>query len=193
MSSIVSLQIAGSEFATEMKGTDLEIKGFEHLKNIITAENLDPTSISLTGGSLADEITVKGEGDATLSGLDGDDYIVSDLGDDTLFGGDGNDTIIGGDGEDLIKGGMGADLLTGGEGDDVFEFMAEEFASDAIDTIEDFEAMGDMIKIMGVGEDSTVDYDPETGMVTIDGESVIDIGEGMDVSTEKTEEGWELF
>ena len=193
MSSIVSLEIGGSSFATTIKGTNLEIEGFEHLKNIITAENLEPTSISLTGGSLADEITLTGEGDATISGLDGDDYIVSDSGNDTLLGGDGNDTIIGGSGADLIKGGMGADVLQGGEGDDVFEFMAEEFASDAIDRIEDFEDMGDMIKIMGVGEDSTVSYDEVTGMVSIDGEAVIDIGEGMDVEATKTDDTWELF
>ena len=202
MSSIVSLEIGGSPFAMETTGENLKITGFANLENTITAENITPTSISLTGGELSDEITLTGEGDATISGLGGDDYIVSSLGDDTLLGGEGDDTIIGGagadlinggDGADLIKGGMGADILKGGEGDDVFEFMAEEFASDAVDEIQDFEDMGDIIKIMGVGDESTVTYDETTGMVMIDGEAVIDIGEGMDVEATKNEEGWELF
>lgn len=202
MSSIVSLEIEGSPFEMTTSGSNLNVTGFANLENTIEVENIEPTSITLTGGELADKITLMGEGDATISGLGGDDYIVSGLGDDTLLGGLGNDTIMGGagadiinggDGEDVIKGGMGADLLEGGAGDDVFEFMADEFASDAVDEIRDFEDMDDMIKIMGVGESSTVSYDEVTGMVSIDGKSVIDVGEGMDIEVEKTDEGWELF
>ena len=202
MSSIVSLEIEGSPFEMTATGSNLNVTGFANLENTIEVENIDPTSITLTGGELADEIRITGEGDATISGLGGDDYIASDLGDDTLLGGDGNDTIMGGvgadfinggDGEDVISGGMGADLLEGGAGADVFEFMANEFASDAVDEIQDFEDMDDMIKIMGVSEDSTVSYDEVTGMVSIDGESVIDLGVGMDVEVTKNDDTWELF
>lgn len=202
MSSIVSLEIEGSPFEMTTTGSNLNVTGFANLENTIEVENIDPSSITLTGGELADKITLIGEGDATISGLGGDDHIIGGLGDDTLLGGLGNDTIMGGagadiinggNGEDVIKGGMGADLLEGGAGDDVFEFMADEFASDAVDEIRDFEDMDDMIKIMGVGESSTVSYDEVTGMVSIDGESVIDVGEGMDIEVEKTDEGWELF
>ncbi len=202
MSSIVSLEIDGSPFAMETAGENLNVKGFANLENTITAENVTSSPISLTGGELADEISLTGEGNATILGEGGDDYIVSSSGDDTLLGGEGNDTIIGGsgadlinggDGEDLIKGGMGADVLQGGGGDDVFEFMAEEFASDAVDEIKDFEDMGDIIKIMGVGEDSTVTYDEVTGMVSIDGDAVIDLGEGMDIEATKNDDTWELF
>lgn len=202
MSSIVSLEIEGSPFEMTTTGSNLNVTGFANLENTIEVENIDPSSITLTGGELADKITLMGEGDATISGLGGDDHIIGGLGDDTLLGGLGNDTIMGGagadiinggNGEDVIKGGMGADLLEGGAGDDVFEFMADEFASDAVDEIRDFEDMDDMIKIMGVGESSTVSYDEVTGMVSIDGKSVIDVGEGMDIEVEKTDEGWELF
>ena len=202
MSSIVSLEIDGSPFAMETTGENLNVKGFANLENTITAENVTSSPISLAGGELADKISLTGEGDAAISGLGGDDYIVSSSGDDMLLGGKGNDTIIGGsgadlikggDGEDLIKGGMGADVLQGGGGDDVFEFMAEEFASDAVDEIKDFEDMGDIIKIMGVGEDSTVTYDEVTGMVSIDGDAVIDLGEGMDIEATKNDDAWELF
>ena len=202
MSSIVSLEIDGSPFAMETAGENLNVKGFANLENTITAENVTSSPISLAGGELADKISLTGEGNATILGEGGDDYIVSSSGDDTLLGGEGNDTIIGGsgadlinggDGEDLIKGGMGADVLQGGGGDDVFEFMAEEFASDAVDEIKDFEDMGDIIKIMGVGEDSTVTYDEVTGMVSIDGDAVIDLGEGMDIEATKNDDTWELF
>ena len=202
MSSIVSLEIEGSPFEMTTTGSNLNVTGFANLENTIEVENIDPSSITLTGGELADKITLIGEGDATISGLGGDDHIIGGLGDDTLLGGLGNDTIMGGagadiinggDGKDVIKGGMGADLLEGGAGDDVFEFMADEFASDEVDEIRDFEDMDDMIKIMGVGESSTVSYDEVTGMVSIDGKSVIDVGEGMDIEVEKTDEGWELF
>ena len=202
MSSIVSLEIEGSPFVMTTTGSNLNVTGFANLENTIEVENIDPSSITLTGGELADKITLMGEGGATISGLGGDDYIIGGLGDDTLLGGLGNDTIMGGagadiinggDGEDVIKGGMGADLLEGGAGDDVFEFMADEFASDEVDEIRDFEDMDDIIKIMGVGESSTVSYDEVTGMVSIDGKSVIDVGEGMDIEVEKTDEGWELF
>ena len=203
MSSIVSLEIEGSSFGMETTGTNLNFEGFAGLENTITAENVTSTPISLTGGTLADEIRLKGEGDGTILGLGGDDYLESDLGDDTLLGGDGNDTIIGGSGadfidggsgEDVIMGGMGADLLQGGGGDDIFEFMADEFESGAVDKILDFkDDMGDMIKIMGASDSSTVSYDETTGMVSIDGESVIDIGEGMDVEVTKTDDTWELF
>ena len=202
MSSIVSLEIGGSSFAMETTGENLNFEGFADLENTITAKNVTSSPISLSGGELADEISLTGEGNAKISGLGGDDYIVSSSGNDTLFGDGGNDTIIGGsgadlinggEGEDLIKGGMGADVLQGGGGDDVFEFMAEEFASDAVDEIKDFEDMGDIIKIMGVSEDSTVTYDEVTGMVSIDGDAVIDLGEGMDIEATKNDDTWELF
>lgn len=58
------------------------------------------------------------DGDDWLSGANGRDTILGGLGADTLFGGGGNDELDGEDGNDLLKGSGGNDSLNGGLGDD---------------------------------------------------------------------------
>lgn len=72
-----------------------------------------------TGNGLANNITGN-EGDNTLDGGIGNDF---------LFGNGGDDTLIGGEGNDRLSGGEGADTLIGGIGNDIY------FVDDAGDTV----------------------------------------------------------
>ncbi|MEM7593604.1 MAG: hypothetical protein AAF383_19190 [Cyanobacteria bacterium P01_A01_bin.83] len=210
MSSIVTLETVGSDFDTTIVGENLEIVAQVGEENIIEVKGDSP--ISIVGGSLGDDIKA-GAGEATILGLGGNDSIMGGIGDDTILGGTGNDVIessigadfvFGGEGNDTIRGGLPGgtddnpmgDTLQGGMGADVFEFVKNEFGSGAVDEILDFQADGfeDSIKIFGVTE-GAVTYDPQTGLVSINGQEAIDIGTGLDVDASKKEgtDTWELF
>lgn len=211
MSSIVSLETPGSTFESTIVGENLEIIGQQGEENIIEVKGDSP--ITIIGGSLGDEITT-GAGDATVLGGDGNDSIMGGIGDDVILGGEGADIInsgigadfvFGGAGDDIITGGLPGmdsdgepmgDILSGGAGADVFEFALGEFESGAVDEIVDFKADGfaDSIRILGVS-DSSVSYDADTGMVSIDGQAVIDIGTDLDLEVTKKSDNdtWELF
>ena len=207
MSSVVVSFDTGASSSAD--SGSLEVVAPQGEANVIKVKGGLP--IAIIGGSLDDRVTL-GAGDATVLGQDGDDSIEGAIGDDTLMGGDGDDTlmggigadfIFGGDGNDLIKGdlpGMDADehslgdLIEGGAGDDVFEFVAGEFESGAIDRIVDFKDGADLIRIEGVSDN--VAYDSGTGILSIDGKDAIAINKGLeDIKIEK-EEGtntWEVF
>ena len=152
------------------------------------------------GGNEADlnrvlsvEITA-GSGDDSVILDRGNGIVIGGNGNDNLMGGLGNDTINGGDGDDTILGGAGEDILNGGAGSDIFEFSADDFES-GVDQITDFDADGvDRIRILGVGADR-VEYDSETGTISIDGQDAIDIREGLEgVDIERQDDGsWEVF
>ena len=61
----------------------------------------DPARPSLDGG----------DGDDTIRGLGGSDYIFHGSGDDVIYGGDGNDEVVPDSGNDVIYGGAGNDML----------------------------------------------------------------------------------
>jgi len=61
----------------------------------------DPARPSLDGG----------DGDDTIRGLGGSDYIFHQSGDDVIYGGDGNDEVVPDSGNDVIYGGAGNDML----------------------------------------------------------------------------------
>lgn len=71
-----------------------------------------------TGNSIANVIYGDAEGNDTIYGLSGDDYIVSGGGNDTIEGGNDDDAIYGEGGDDEIDGDNGFDYLFGGAGDD---------------------------------------------------------------------------
>ena len=204
MSSIIAPEsTAFSQQLTEADG-GLQVVGEQSEANIIEIKG--DAEIGIVGGNLADTITT-GAGDATVFAGDGDDMIMGGIGNDILRGGEGNDTIkggpgddtiLGGAGDDVIKGGIGSDLLKGGEGNDIFEFAARDFEGGEMDEIVDFEAgeLADVIKIFGagIGADTAVAYNPDTGMVSVDGQDIVDIGEGLDVEANLNEnDNWELF
>jgi len=75
-------------------------------------------SVTLVGGSLADELN-GGNGDDLLLGGDGNDVMNGSAGHDEITAGPGTDTLSGGDGNDFMVGGAGADSLVGGFGNDL--------------------------------------------------------------------------
>jgi hypothetical protein len=62
-----------------------------------------------------------GDGDDTLTGGNGKDFIFGLGGNDTISGGNGKDFLFGGDGNDRMNGGNGRDYLWGGNGDDALD------------------------------------------------------------------------
>jgi Ca2+-binding RTX toxin-like protein len=64
-----------------------------------------------------------------------------------LAGSGGNDVLNGGAGNDILVGGSGIDALTGGVGKDAFVFESALNAGTNVDTIKDFVAVDDTIKL----------------------------------------------
>ena len=161
---------------------------------------------SITGGLKFDRIE-GGDGDDFISGLNGEDQLFGEAGDDTIFGGDGddflngdsgNDILIGGDGNDLLIGGAGVDEMTGGTGNDIFEFSAESLIPGEIDKITDFSETDDLeniIRLKGIGADADVQYDSESGFISVDGVDYIQVDSGLDVTIDNSDgdDTWELL
>ena len=100
------------------------------------------------------------EGDDTLSGQQGNDWIFGGEGADSLDGGAGNDVLLGGEGNDTLTGGADEDLLIGGEGDDTLTgggdadtFVFGEDSGD--DTITDFATTQDKIDLSTLAQTIT--------------------------------------
>lgn len=82
-----------------------------------------------------------------LDGYRGNDVLIGGAGWDTLLGGDGDDSLDGGLGVDVLFGGLGNDTLTGDSGNDFFVFNTTLNAATNIDTIADFVATDDTIRL----------------------------------------------
>ena len=100
---------------------------------------------NLFGGDGNDQL-YGGVGNDMLFGENGNDMLFGDAGNDRLSGGTGNDQLNGGTGNDLLYGDAGNDMLTGGAGVDNFVF-ATALASNNIDTVTDFIAVDDTIRL----------------------------------------------
>jgi Ca2+-binding RTX toxin-like protein len=74
----------------------------------------------------------------TLNGNSGANLLTGQAGKDILYGNDGNDTL---------NGGTGKDTLTGGAGNDLFVFNTALNATTNTDTIVDFNATDDTIRL----------------------------------------------
>jgi Ca2+-binding RTX toxin-like protein len=81
------------------------------------------------------------EGNDSLNGGGGEDYVYGNAGDDSLRGGGDSDLIRAGEGNDRVDGGGGDDGLYGGDGADVF------VVSGGSDLLQDFESGIDRIKV----------------------------------------------
>jgi Ca2+-binding RTX toxin-like protein len=161
--------------------------------NIVGGNEFD-----IIDGGLGDDVIAGLDGDDILRGGDGDDILRGGDGDDVLEGGAGDDVLIGGAGDDILRGGTGVDIMTGGEGNDVFEFFADELIPGEVDKITDFSKDGpieDVISLKGIGSDATVQYDSATGIVSVNGEAIIQLDEGLDITVDNADgdDNWELF
>lgn len=101
--------------------------------------------------------------------------------DDVISGTTGEDELFGLEGNDILDGKAGNDLLSGGAGGDFFVFSD----GDGMDTITDFEAE-DTFQLIGHGiTDSGADgYLNDLTMSDVDGNAVIDFGDGDTVVVE---------
>jgi Ca2+-binding RTX toxin-like protein len=168
------LDIVGlSEQENRLKGTDFS--------DSIRGGNLNDI---LDGGSGFDFLDGKG-GDDQLSGGADIDFILGGDGNDILSGDAGNDLIMGGNGNDIINGGEGEDALYGGSGSDTF--VLEFFGN--VDKINDFNVNEDIIRIKGVGDDAKVEYDKETGKLSIDGQDIAQLDAGLNIN----DNNYEIF
>lgn len=101
---------------------------------------------NIIGSAFADILTGTAANN-TMSGGSNNDTLNAGAGNDNLNGGLGNDKLFGGLGNDILNGGAGRDTLTGGGGKDFFVFNTALNATTNIDTITDFVAIDDTIRL----------------------------------------------
>jgi len=114
--------------------------------------NLGVTAAQATGGSGTDTISqfenlTGSKYHDTLTGNTGANTLNGGAGNDWMSGGAGNDILTGLTGNDTLIGGTGNDKLSGGTGGDHFIFNAALNATTNKDTITDFVAVDDTIKL----------------------------------------------
>jgi Ca2+-binding RTX toxin-like protein len=95
------------------------ISGSEIPKNMIVGPSCVGGCHAIIGTNKDDIIYGVPVTDATIYGLNGNDYIIGGSGNSKLYGGDGNDDINAGFGNAQMYGGKGNDVLVGGEGNNV--------------------------------------------------------------------------
>lgn len=98
------------------------------------------------------------DGDDTLSGKIGNDYLLGGSGNDTISAIDGNDKIYGGTGNDILNGGHGDDtyFFNLGDGEDVIKEDSNDLNADRIVFGEGIEA--ENILLERIGEDLIIKY-----------------------------------
>jgi len=79
-------------------------------------------------------------GDDTIVGGVGNDYLFGGNGNDTLRGGAGNDVLSGDNGNDTLIGGPGTDVMLGGRGDDLMTWDPGD-GNDTLDGGQGFDTM----------------------------------------------------
>ena len=160
-------EFEGAEFFdAPQEGGGLYAAGQEDQTNILLFPDTNDVAV---GG---DEVDI-------ISGGAGVDNIMGAEGTDFMFGGTGDDIVRGGKGDDVVVGNEGSDVLISGEGSDIYEFFADQFVEGDKDTILDFET-NDAIVVIG---STNVDYNAQTGLVSVDGMEVasLDAGFNLDV------------
>ncbi len=148
-----------------------------------TSDVTDDMTVTFTGieeGTITDggdtttfeeiERIITGEGDDTVTGGAGDEYVDTQGGDDSMTGGAGNDTLISGDGLDTVDGGEGDDSLVGGDEQDIITGGAGN------DTIEGGRGPDDLDG--GEGDDSIIGGNDNDTITGGDGSDFVDGGNG---------------
>jgi len=107
------------------------------------AEGIENLTLTGTGNTAGSGNSMNN----TIIGNSGSNYLYGHSGNDSINGGTGNDSLVGGVGNDTLIGGAGNDRLNGGEGTDSFVFNAALNATTNKDTITDFVAVDDTIKL----------------------------------------------
>ena len=157
-------------------GTEVDAFG---LAAQVSAKNFESATdrLVINGGAGDDILIATDTAGVTLEGGDGDDVLIATgTAGVTLDGGDGDDILVGGDGDDVLIGGPGDDVLIGGAGNDVFD---PGTSGDV--TIQGFVAGADRIDLHGVA--GVTDFASVMAHAQdVDGNSVIDLGNGANVT-----------
>ena len=77
-------------------------------------------TVTGTGNSFANAISMTGSGRAILFGFGGNDTLTGGSGNDDLYGDSGDDQLSGGEGNDTLNGGTAKDAMSGGNGNDTY-------------------------------------------------------------------------
>lgn len=153
-------QLAIPLFAVENEDGGLFIQGVEDRVNILV-------------GTENPDVIIGGNQDDLLFGLGESDTIDGDSG--------GADLLNGGAGNDVISG-LGADTLIGSTGNDSFIFLFPTSGSDEIPTILDFVVGEDSLGILGINQGDNADYNRDTGIISVNGQAIVDVGRELPLS-----------
>ncbi|NEO46942.1 MULTISPECIES: hypothetical protein [unclassified Moorena] len=154
---------------------------------VILGPDDQPSNIDGSGGL---DVIQTGDQTDDISGGDGDDVALGGAGDDQITGDEGDDVVLGGEGNDNLIIGPGSDVAIGGPGNDTFTF---EFFDDAPDIITEFQSGEDKIVIPGVSDQTNVTYDPITGELKVDGQTIAQLSSGLDLEINQTDDGFEIL
>lgn len=108
--------------------------------------DLVKSSVTFTLGANVEKLTLTGATAINGTGNGLNNVIVGNSANNKLVGLGGADNLNGGGGNDTLIGGGGKDILTGGAGNDFFVFNYA-LGSTNIDTIKDFSAVADTIRL----------------------------------------------
>ncbi|MEM9271952.1 MAG: calcium-binding protein [Cyanobacteria bacterium P01_F01_bin.143] len=100
---------------------------------------------------------------------------------------DGGDSLSGGAGDDVLSVTDGNNTLSGGTGADTFQFLFSQGVPDNLNEITDFQPEEDSIVIQGTADNNEPSYDPETGRVSLDGQEIIQLEEGLNIDSNDIE------
>jgi serralysin len=134
------------------------------LTNSVTFNQIENLNLGATTGNTT---VLNGVGNAVANKLTGNaavNKLYGLLGNDTLFGNAGNDVLDAGGGNDTLNGGVGNDVLTGGLGNDFFVFNSALNASTNLDTLKDYSAAADTIRL----ENAVFTQLSATGALSVD-------------------------
>jgi len=148
----------GANLLRGLAGNDIYVVGAGDIVDESAAgSNGVDTVMSTVLFSLSDAVHVKGQVEnltliGTAGGLNAtgnalNNVLTGSITANALFGLGGNDTLNAGLGNDFLDGGVGNDVLTGGGGSDTFFFTTALNAATNVDTIADFIAVDDTIRL----------------------------------------------
>ena len=163
----LSTELAPNEII--VTGDRLEIFVQEDQRGYAEVESGD-TPVSITGGNLDD----------TIVGGAGDDTIVGGTGDDDIEGGAGIDNITAGPGDDLVRVGLRDNITLGDGADRILIDHPDDFNSETLPHIADFEPREDSISVFAVDNPVEVAvYDIGSGIIFLDSREVVQLDEGL--------------
>lgn len=198
--------VNGTEQADALVGSDLAdvLNGLAGSDLIIGAEGDDTLNGGvdndvlrgdtgndlLIGGPVGNNTLEGGEGNDTLQAgvnpdLEGNDAFLARI--ESIIVNDGKDSLSGDGGDDVLIVANGDNTLSGGLGADTFQFNFASKIPDNLNQISDFQPEEDTIVIEGVSDTASVNYDPTTGIVSLDGKGIIQTDLGLDINENNIE------